>query len=65
MFKQINYNFFTRPFGVKSIKWKDRKGYLLNCLILDYNYKLTDDDKKQLAAIYPNFWFNIFSKVGS
>ena len=64
IYVQINYDidFFTCPFGLKSIKRTDRKGYLLNCSIIDYNYKLTDDDQKPLAAIYPNFCLTYLSK---
>ena len=47
IFVQINYDleFYACLFGLKSIRYRDLKGYLKYCQVLDWEYKLTDNNK--------------------
>ena len=64
IFVQIDHDieFCTCYFGLKSIRREDLKGDFKYCDIVDYNYKLTDDNKKQLVTVYPNFCLTHFTK---
>ena len=64
IYVQINYDleFYTCGFGLKGIRYPDLKGYLKYCQVLDWKYKLTDNNKKQFGALYPNFCLTYFTK---
>ena len=64
IYVQINYDleFYTCVFGLKGIRYPDLKRYRKFCQVRDWKYKLTDGDKKQLDALYPNFFLTYFTK---
>ena len=64
IYVQVDYNleFYTCFFELKSVRVENLKGYLKYCKVLQYVYRSTDDDKKQLAELYPDFCLTIFTK---